>query len=157
VVSTHIQNQLGAETNGPFTSDPNTNKNAVDANRSGTSTPGYAEEDGKLLDSLPLGVENRKHKLIEELEYGVLMVELDSGRRKTQGGGGSSGLVSIESSCHFRLSLADLIPACGYDHRTRTATTKRMVLPTRTTLTTNKVDAYNSACCVSVARARIDF
>ncbi|KAG7528327.1 hypothetical protein FFLO_06238 [Filobasidium floriforme] len=57
------ENQLGAETNGPFTSDPNTNENAVDANRSGTSTPGYAEED-----------------------------ELDSGRRKTQGGGGSSGL-----------------------------------------------------------------
>ena len=53
-MSTPIQNQLGAETNGPFTSDPNTNKNAVDANRSGTSTPGYAEEDGKLLDSLPL-------------------------------------------------------------------------------------------------------
>jgi hypothetical protein len=53
-LSTHIQNQLGAETNGPFTSDPNTNKNAVDANRSGTSTPGYAEEDGKLLKSLPL-------------------------------------------------------------------------------------------------------
>jgi hypothetical protein len=105
-MSTHTQNQLGAETNGPFTSDPNTNKNAVDANRSGTSTPGYAEEDGKLLESLPPGVENRKHKLIEELEYGVLMVELDSGRRKTQGGGGSSGLVSIESSCHFRVSQA---------------------------------------------------
>lgn len=85
------------------------------------------------------------------------MVELDSGRRKTQGGGGSSGLVSIESSRHFRVSLADLIPACGYDHRTRTATTKRMVLPTRTTLITNKVDAYNSACCVSVARARIHY
>ena len=41
------QNQLGAETEGPFTSDPKSNRNALDAHQSGTSTPAYAEEDGK--------------------------------------------------------------------------------------------------------------
>ena len=47
------QNQLGAETKGPFASDPQTNQNGLDAFKSGTSTPAYREEDGKSRLNFP--------------------------------------------------------------------------------------------------------